>query len=104
MSVQAVRAEHRPSAFDLLSEILRRPESVREVPLEAIPAMLAQLAATQSMLTACLLDCDKGQSSEHAGGDRLLTSEEAAKRLGVEQCWLYRRAGRLPFTVRLGRV
>jgi hypothetical protein len=28
--------------------------------------------------------------------------EQAAKQLGVSAVWLYRRAGKLPFTVRLG--
>ena len=39
-----------------------------------------------------------------AGADHLLTVEEAARALGVSRDWLYRRASKLPFTVRLGRV
>ena len=39
-----------------------------------------------------------------AGADRLLSVEEAAHTLAVSEDWLYRRAARLPFTVRLGRV
>lgn len=38
------------------------------------------------------------------GEDRLLDVDEAAARLGVSSDWLYRRAARLPFTVRLGRT
>ncbi len=40
---------------------------------------------------------------EPQGEDRLLTVEEAAKKLGLSTDWLYRRARKLPFTVRLGR-
>jgi predicted DNA-binding transcriptional regulator AlpA len=36
--------------------------------------------------------------------DRLLDAGEAAQRLGTSPDWLYRRAARLPFTVRLGRA
>lgn len=38
------------------------------------------------------------------GKDRLLTVEEAAQKLGRSKDWLYRHAGRLPFTVRDGRL
>ena len=38
------------------------------------------------------------------GADRLLTVQEAAQRLAVTPRWLYRHAGDLPFTVRLGRL
>ena len=84
MSFQALRPDQKPNLVEVLSEIMGRPESCREVPLEAIPGMLAQLAAAQSMLAARLMELmGKHENSGHAEGDRLLTVEEAAQRLGV---------------------
>ena len=37
----------------------------------------------------------------HHDGDHLLDAEEASKILSVSPDWLYRRAGRLPFTRKL---
>lgn len=66
---------------------------------------MAHLAALQSVLAAQLVESAIGERerSSQAEGGRLLTVEEAAAKLGVARDWLYRRSGRLPFTVRLGR-
>jgi excisionase family DNA binding protein len=105
MHLQSAKGERKPNAAELLNEILRRPESIPEIPFEAIPATLAQLAAVQSMLAARLIETQEGdKGAEHTAGDRLLTVEEAAERLGVARDFLYRRTARLPFTVRLGRA
>jgi predicted DNA-binding transcriptional regulator AlpA len=43
-----------------------------------------------------------GNGNGHAE-DHLLTPEEAAEKLNVKLCWLYRHAKKLPFTRRLSR-
>ena len=59
----------------------------------------------QGILAARLIEStEERAASQPAEGDRLLTVEEAAQRLGVAPDWLYRRTTRLPFTVRLGRT
>ena len=97
-------SEQKQTVTELLTENMRHPEYVRELPLGAIPGMLAQLAAAQSILAAQLVESvGRPNTPDGAAGDRLLTVEEAAEKLGVAPDWLYRRAARLPFTVRLGR-
>jgi excisionase family DNA binding protein len=68
---------------------------------EKIAPMMAQMAAIQLSLAARLV----AEVTEHpqADADTLLTVEEAAARLKCSEDWLYRRAKRLPFTVRVGR-
>ena len=41
-------------------------------------------------------------AGRNGGEDRLLTVEEAARKLAVSDDWLYRHADKLPFTVRIG--
>lgn len=86
-----------------LTDLLQNPARVNEIPPEVIPALLAQLAALQSALTARLLalPLNNGQPEARAE-DRLLSVEAAAERLGTSKDYLYRNAKRLPFTVHLG--
>ncbi|MEE8494405.1 MAG: helix-turn-helix domain-containing protein [Nitrospirales bacterium] len=88
-----------------LAALLLHPERVAELPPEAIPPMLCQLAALQSALSARLLMIPPGNGGPEAPeqGDRLLPAEEAAALLGVTPRWLYRHAKRLPFSKRLSR-
>ncbi len=71
------------------------------VPTAAIPGLLALFSSLQSTLAARLLSA--GVLPAHSDPDHLLTVTEAAQRLQVSQDWLYRHAGGLPFTVRVGR-
>jgi excisionase family DNA binding protein len=72
-----------------------------DIALDRIAPMMAQMAAIQLSLAARLV----AEATEHpqADADSLLTVEQAAARLKCSQDWLYRRAKRLPFTVRVGR-
>ncbi len=85
-----------------LDELAADPQRVAALPAEAVPSLLAQTAALQSALAARLIAAPNCTAPEPAE-DRLLTCAEAAQALHVSQDWLYRRAARLPFTVRLGR-
>ncbi len=72
-----------------------------EIEPEDIGAVMAQMAAIQLSLATRLV----AGGTEHVPdeGDNLLTVDEAAARLKCSSDWLYRRAKRLPFTVRVGR-
>jgi excisionase family DNA binding protein len=77
-----------------------------EVPAESIAPVITRLASLQTALAARLLDQPvngKQQGSRPEPDDELLTVVDAAKLLNVSEDWIYRRAGRLPFTRRLSR-
>jgi excisionase family DNA binding protein len=76
---------------------------LNELPAEEIPAVLAQLAAAQSMLAARLLAERHVVHADSSEAGKLLTVEEAAQRTGISQDWLYRHSRNLPFAVRVGR-
>jgi len=87
-----------------LATLLADPARTAEVPADAIPALLAQLAAEQARLSA-LESALAARLAEAAGtngppADQLLTVEEAAAKLGTTRDWL-RRHPHLPFVVRL---
>lgn len=88
-----------------LIELLRNPNLACDVPDEAIPALLCQLAALQSVLASRLLTIPAQSSPCKVApeNDRLLTAEEAASLLNVTPKWLSRRASKLPFTRHLSR-
>ena len=72
-------------------------------PGESLAPVLTALAAKQTEIAALLAlrtDVGRSQLGPH---DELLIISEAAQRLGVRKDWLYKRASKLPFTVRLGR-
>ena len=73
------------------------------VPAEQIPAALGLLAALQLRLTARLLQEQADRTDRVDSGDTLLPVGAAAKKLGMTEDYLYRHAGQMPFTVRLGR-
>ena len=72
-----------------------------EIEPEDIGAVMAQMAAIQLSLATRLVA--EGTERVQDEGDNLLTVDEAAARLKCSSDWLYRRAKRLPFTVRVGR-
>src|SRR5258708_25144287 len=93
----------RPPLFALLE----KPERASEVPVEQIPALVAEgaseqaaLSAIQGVLTARLLVMPPAHDSS-ADTDRLLTAEAVAHLLGVTKRWVQRRARRLPFARRI---
>lgn len=98
-----------PSPADprvLLAPLLDLAERAAGFPVEIIPALLGALASVQVSLSARLLAAGlppKQAPSHLTDPDRLLTAAEAAPLLGVSPRWLYRHAGRLPFTRRLSR-
>jgi excisionase family DNA binding protein len=83
-----------------LSELLKEVDALDSAQLSPV---LAQVTALQTTLLAKLL-VQQGQErrADTASEDHLLTVEEAAERLGTSRDWLYRKAHKLPFTVRLG--
>ncbi|MBZ5497671.1 MAG: helix-turn-helix domain-containing protein [Acidobacteriia bacterium] len=70
-----------------------------KLPLETVPALMAQMAAAQSTLAARLLSAENKAELN----DELLDAAQAAEKLGVSKDWLYTRTSTLPFVVRLGR-
>jgi len=92
------------SAHDTLdlATLLADPPRARDVSIEAIPSLLAQLAAEQAQLAAVgmALAARLSERTDSTDGDHLLTVDQAAERLGTTRDWLRRRP-ELPFTVRL---
>lgn len=84
-----------------LAEVAAASDRLAEVPDERIPALVLELAALQTRLAARLAIAVL-HPAPPPEKDRLLTVIEAAEILGVSKEWLYRRAGRLPFTRRVG--
>jgi predicted DNA-binding transcriptional regulator AlpA len=95
------------AAAPTLVDLARNPERVVDVPPSAVPSLMAQAAALQAALAARLAGTSiaAGESgyARTPEAERLLTPPEAAALLAVTVTWLYRHAGRLPFTRRLSR-
>ena len=74
------------------------------MPLEQIPALVAEVASEQAALSAiqgvlmARLLVTPAVYDSGADNDRLLTAEEVARLLGVTKRWVQRRAKRLPFS------
>lgn len=89
-----------------LADLLHEPQRMAEVPPEAVPPLMAQCAALQSVLAARLasVPANGHGKAEAAGQDRLLTVSEVADLLRVPKGYVYElaRSGKLP-TVRLGK-
>ena len=81
-----------------LAALLVDPARVVDLPPEAMPAILAQLAALQTAVAARLASGPPTTSNREP--DRLLTVDQAAQRLAVSKDWLRRRTT-LPFVVKL---
>ena len=91
----------------MINDFLPNHERLNTLPPEEIPALLAQLAAIQSILAARLVAAPISASapSSHPPeeSNQLLTAEDAAQMLRVTPRWLYRHANHLPFARRLSR-
>jgi predicted DNA-binding transcriptional regulator AlpA len=86
-----------------LTELVSDPNKVSLVPAEAIPVLRRKLAELDTLLLGRLLQSGNDQGQTPADGDRLLDVKEAAAKLSRSEDYLYRNAGKLPFTVRDGR-
>jgi predicted DNA-binding transcriptional regulator AlpA len=88
-----------------LAEIIDNHERMNEIPPEAIPSILIQLASVQTALAVRLVrdPVVVNGRQEHVECDTLLTANEAAKLLSVSPRWLYRHWKQLPFSRRLSR-
>jgi predicted DNA-binding transcriptional regulator AlpA len=91
-----------------VASLVANPSSVSEIPLDKIPALVAELASEQSALSALqgalttrLLVSQASAEVRAESTDRLLTAEEVASTLGVTKRWVQRRARRLPFARRI---
>jgi hypothetical protein len=73
------------------------------IPVDQIPAVLAQLAAFQTTLAARLMVPALPQAkAENDKPDRMLTVDEAAVLLRRSRQWIYRHS-HLPFVKRISR-
>jgi predicted DNA-binding transcriptional regulator AlpA len=91
-----------------VASLVANPCSASEVPVDRIPALVAELASEQSALSALqdalttrLLVSQANAAAQPEPSDRLLTAEEVATTLGVTKRWVQRRARRLPFARRI---
>jgi predicted DNA-binding transcriptional regulator AlpA len=85
-----------------LAEIIGHPEALAKIPRDQIPPLLIQIASLQGALAASLLNDDETAAAKE-NGDKLLEVKEAAAKLASTPDWLYRKSGKLPFVVRMGR-
>ncbi len=93
--------------IDVADLIATLEKAIMEASLHEAPRLLGDLERLKASLWARMMstpDARDGFSgtTRAADGDQLLTVEEAAQKLGVPKDWVYRRAKKLPFTVRLG--
>jgi excisionase family DNA binding protein len=74
--------------------------AAREIPADELPGLLGEIEEIRYTALARLNAPAKGLSAEP---DKLLTIEEAARRLSVSCDYLYRHKEELAFTRRMGR-
>lgn len=90
-----------------IASLVANPSSASEVPIDRIPALVAELASEQTALSALQgalttrLLASQAKAVSPDVGDRLLTADEVAVTLGVTRRWVQRRARRLPFARRI---
>jgi predicted DNA-binding transcriptional regulator AlpA len=82
-----------------LADLVAQPSRIDALDPEHARRLLIEVSTIQPLLIARALAVGGASGS----ADRLLKIDEAATRLGQSPDWLYRHAGRLPFTVRQGR-
>lgn len=91
-----------PVSVPSLDELLADPARAASLPPEVARALWLRCLQVQAALAPALLA--NGHPHEVQTEQPLLDVEAAAQRLAVSSDWLYRRAAKLPFTVRLGRT
>jgi len=100
-------ADYKLGIVPKLEEIADNPALAMHLPFDVVEAMLGKCSIAQGALVNRLLALRASGNGqvEHSGkGDRLLTVEEAAPKLGTSVDHLYRHAKNYPFTVRNGRA
>jgi excisionase family DNA binding protein len=85
-----------------LTALFADPECAARLPVECIPAVIGELERVKATLWIRLANPCSGPNVPEVNGE-LLTVEEVAERLRKSRSWVYRHAGRLPFTRRVGR-
>ena len=80
-----------------VAELLADPQRVVDLPPEAAQSLLFQITALVPALATRVV----ANGGSHAA-ERLLDVDEAAAKLGQSTQWLYRRAKKLPFTIKQG--
>ncbi len=87
----------------LIATLLADPSRAAEVPCGEAVALLTALAPLQVALlqAACRSTEPVHRETERPNEDRMLDVDEAAELLGVKPAWVYRHAGKLPFTRRI---
>lgn len=78
------------------------PAMVAATAAPDLPRLIGELEAAKAAAWARLAVPLPGRCPD-GGHDENLPTDEAARRLGMSERWLYRNASRLPFTVRIGR-
>ena len=89
---------HKVVPVPTLTDLLSDPATISTLPREAIAELRGQIARLDTLLLSRLLVGEQAQAS--TDGDRLLTSAEAAAKLGLPKDALYR--NEFPFMVRVG--
>jgi excisionase family DNA binding protein len=92
-----------PGSVPTLDALAADPSKAANLAGPVVAALLARVAAVSGTLAAraVTLTHQGLEASNHPQGDQLLTVEQAAERLSMSRDWIYRRASRLPFAVRL---
>lgn len=86
-----------------LAALVGHPERALEVPPEALPALLVELASLQSAIAARVASgVSLGIPDTPTEPDRLLAVEEAARLLSVSPDFLYSSPAVKPLRVRVG--
>jgi hypothetical protein len=93
-----------------LPALLADPERVVEIPVEAIPATIAQLSALIGQLSTRQLDANSSPPSPSSAShqnpqqdpDAWLTVEQASEQYPVSKSWLYRNARKRGFATKMG--
>lgn len=83
-----------------LADIIADTASLEGLSVEALAVLRGELMRLDALILARLTAGRNGNSDQ---ADKLLSIEEAAAKLSTSRDWLYRRAEKLPFTIRLGR-
>ena len=83
-----------------LDELISSPEKAETLSRQEAMNMMARITAIQPLLLGRLASLG-AENKETKAPDRLLTAEEAAKRLNYSTDWVYRNAKKFPFTKRI---
>jgi predicted DNA-binding transcriptional regulator AlpA len=80
------------------------PDVLPQITLQEAPTLIGRLEGLKAILMGHLLFCSKDSRKQTETGDRLLTAEETASKLGLKKDYLYKNADQFPFTIRIGSL